>query len=138
LLNYWHCVKISAVKKVYSEEEVFEQNPLVLAYVGDAVMTLYVREHMALSGFKVNKLNKLVSGIINAGKQAEIFLRIESTLNEREMDVARRARNTNMHHMAKNYSVMDYRYATSLEAVIGYLYLTNNQSRLNKILGECV
>lgn len=126
------------MKRTLSEEEVFEQNPLVLAYVGDAVMSLYVREHIALLGYKVNKLNKLVSGIVNAGAQAEIFLRIESTLSEREAEVARRARNTNMHHMAKNYSVMDYRYATSLEAVIGYLYLTNNESRLNEILGNCV
>lgn len=124
--------------KSFSEEKIFEENPLVLAFVGDSVETLYVRTSFVPYGYKVNKLNKLVSEKINARAQAEVFVKIEPWLNDREKSVASRARNANIHHTAKNFSVIEYRLATSLEAVIGYLYLTGNYDRLNKILEECI
>ncbi len=109
--------------------------PLVLAMIGDGVQTLFVRTHIALCyGVKVNKMNKWVSSVVSAGSQFKTFKKIEETLTEDEQDVARRARNTHIHTKAKNFSMTEYIYATALEALIGYLHLTNQTERLNEIL----
>lgn len=109
--------------------------PLTLAMIGDAVQTLFVRSHIALKfGVKVNKINKLVSSVVSAGAQFQTFKKIETMLTEEEQDIARRARNTHKNSKAKNFSFGEYIYATALEAVIGYLYLTNQKERLNEIL----
>lgn len=109
--------------------------PLTLAMIGDAVQTLFIRTHIALEfGVKVNKINKLVSSVVSAGSQFLTFKKIEASLTEEEQDIARRARNTHKNTKAKNFSFGEYIYATALEAVIGYLYLTNQKERLNEIL----
>lgn len=109
--------------------------PLTLAMIGDAVQTLYVRTTIALKyGVKVNKINKMVSTIVSAGSQFKTFKKIEPFLLEEELDIAKRARNTHKNSKAKNFSYSEYIYATALEAVIGYLYLTKNSERLEKIL----
>lgn len=109
--------------------------PLVLAMIGDSVQTLFVRKHIALVyGVKVNKMNKWVSSVVSAGSQFKTFKKIEETLSEDEQDIARRARNTHIHTKAKNFSFTEYIYATALEALIGYLHLTEQTERLNEIL----
>lgn len=109
--------------------------PLTLAMIGDAVQTLFVRSFIALKfGVKVNKINKLVSSVVSAGAQFKTYKEIEPNLSEEELDIARRARNTHKNSKAKNFSFGEYIYATALEAVIGYLYLTNQQERLKQIL----
>ena len=119
----------------------FEQNkiknmqPLVLAFVGDSVHTLFVRKHVcSLGEYKVNQLTRMTKEFVNAGKQCEVFKKIEALLSEDELDVARRARNTAKGQIAKNYSPAEYNYATAFEAVVGYLYLTKQEERLNQIL----
>ena len=109
--------------------------PLTLAMIGDAVQTLFVRTHIALKKVgKVNKINKLVSSVVSAGSQFRTFKKIETLLSEEELDIAKRARNTHKNSKAKNFSYAEYIYATALEAVIGYLYLTNKKERLEEIL----
>ena len=109
--------------------------PLTLAIIGDAVQTLFVRTHIALKfGVKVNKINKLVSSVVSAGAQFKTFKKIEDDLSNEELDIAKRARNTHKNSKAKNFSYGEYIYATALEAVIGYLYLTNQKEKLDKIL----
>ena len=109
--------------------------PLVLAMIGDSVQTLFVRTYIADKfGVKVNKMNKMVSSVVKAGSQFKTFKKIEESLTEEEQDVARRARNTHIHSKAKNFSYAEYIYATALEALIGYLYLTGEKARLNEIL----
>ena len=109
--------------------------PLVLAMIGDSVQTLFVRQHIALTyGVKVNKRNKWVSSVVSAGSQFKTFKKIEDSLSEDEQDVARRARNTHIHTKAKNFSFTEYIYATALEALIGYLHLSEQKDRLNEIL----
>ena len=83
---------------------------------------------------KVNSLNRMTKEKVNAGKQCAIFKAIEESLTDDEKDVARRARNTAKGQIAKNYSQTEYNYATAFEAVIGYLYLTKQEQRLNEIL----
>lgn len=118
-----------------SSKQAKEMQPLVLAMIGDSVQTLFVREHVAsVYGVKVNKMNKLVSSVVNAGSQFKTFKKIESELSDEEADIVHRARNTHIHTKAKNFSITEYIYATALEALIGYLYLTKNKERLSFIL----
>lgn len=109
--------------------------PLVLAMIGDSVQTLFVRTFVANEyGVKVNKMNKMVSSVVSAGSQFKTFKKIEETLTEEEQDIARRARNSHIHTKAKNFSFTEYIHATALEALIGYLHLTEQFERLNEIL----
>lgn len=109
--------------------------PLVLAFVGDAVHTLFLREYMSSKGdYKVNELNRMVKQKANAGSQYRSFKNIEHLLTEVEHDIAIRARNSVKGQGAKNYSATEYNYATAFEALVGYLYLTRNQERLEEIL----
>lgn len=109
--------------------------PLVLAFVGDAVHTLYVREHFARQGdYTVNQLNRMVKEKVNAKKQCEVILKLEPILSDEEKDVARQARNSVKGQRAKNYSVFEYNHATAFEALVGYLYITKKSARLEEIL----
>lgn len=115
-------------------EKIKNMQPLVLAFVGDGVHTLFVREHMAkLGDYKVNELNRMVKEKVNAGMQYKVFKAIENELSEEEHDIAYRARNGVKGQGAKNYSATEYNYATAFEALIGYLYLTKQEQRLNEI-----
>ena len=109
--------------------------PLVLAFIGDSVHTLFVREKMAsLGDYKVNELNRMVKEKVNAGMQCKIFKKIEPMLSDEEHSLAYRARNGVKGQGAKNYSAYEYNYATAFEALIGYLYLTKQEERLKEIL----
>lgn len=112
-----------------------ELNPLVLAYVGDGVHTLYVRlcaVHNTTG--KADKLHKYVTSRVNAKAQAEHMQAIIESLTPEEDAIFHRARNSHSHSIAKNASVSDYKLASGFEAVIGYLYLTNQHERLLHLL----
>lgn len=120
---------------ILEENEAKQMQPLVLAMIGDSVQTLFVREYVAKNyGVKVNKMNKIVSSVVKAGAQFCTYKKLESELTEKELDIAHRARNTHIHSKAKNFSYAEYIYATALEAIFGYLYLTGNEERLNYFL----
>lgn len=113
--------------------------PLVLAFVGDAVHTLFVREFFASRGdYKVNELNRMVKEKVNAGAQCKTFLAVEPTLSDEEAEVANRARNSVKGQRAKNYSVFEYNHATAFEALVGFLYLEKRYDRLKEILKRSV
>ena len=106
-------------------------NPLQLAYIGDSVWELLVRSRLIYMGRSARHIHKDAVACVNAHAQCEAFRRIEPLLTEAEADVARRGRNAHAHHAApKNQDVADYRAATALEALIGYLYLTGQEVRL--------
>ncbi|HCJ01371.1 MAG TPA: ribonuclease III [Clostridiales bacterium] len=116
------------------KNKVKQMNPLVLAFVGDGVETLHVRTRVALkSEAKAAALHKQTAGAVNAHAQSEQAERILPYLTEEESEIYHRARNSKSHHHAKNYSVTDYRRASGLEAVIGYLYLTGQEERLSAL-----
>lgn len=125
-------------KEIITDQKARELNPLVLAYVGDGVHTLYIRL-MAVHNTtgKADKLHKFVTARVNAKAQAECMQRILPELTEEENDVFHRARNSHQHSMAKNASVADYKLASGFEAVIGYLYLTGKNERLSYLLDIC-
>lgn len=121
--------------KKYTIEQIQKFNPLALALVGDAVFSLFVREHvLSQHNTNANALTRIVNSYVNAGSQYKIYRKIEPILTEQEIDICHRARNSNIHSKAKNYSVTEYIYATAFEALLGYLYLTDSKDRLNKIL----
>ena len=106
-------------------------NPLQLAYIGDGVWELLVRSRLIYMGRSARHVHKDAVACVNAHAQSEAFRRIEEMLTEEEVDVARRGRNAHAHHAApKNQDAADYRAATALEALIGYLYLTGQEERL--------
>lgn len=119
--------------------DVNQLNPLVLAFVGDALFSFYIKTKVLnLTKLKVNALNADTSKLVNAHSQMEMIFKLMPLLSDQEEALVKRARNTNIHTKAKNYSIEEYRYATAFEALVGYLYLTKNFERLNEILKMAV
>lgn len=117
-----------------SEAKVFALNPNVLAFVGDSVHSLQVRVTLAdTSDAKTGELHKKAVGEVKAVHQAKLAEAIYPHLTEREEEVFKRARNTRLNSTAKNASITEYRMATAFEAVVGYLYLTGQNERLDEI-----
>ena len=125
------------LKTPLDKNKVRQMNPLVLAFVGDGVETLHVRTKVALaSDAKANALHRRTSEAVNAHAQSEQAEKILPFLTEEETEIYLRARNSKSRHHAKNFSVGDYRRASGLEAVIGYLYLTGERERLEALFAK--
>lgn len=121
------------------KEDVIQMSPLVWAYMGDAVYEKYIREYVIRQGLcKNGLLHKKSIRYVSANGQVKILKRIEEKLTEEELDIVRRGRNSNPHSHAKNADIVDYKYATGFEALIGYLYLSEQSERLEEILKMCV
>ena len=117
------------------EEEVNLLSPLTWAYIGDAVYELYIRKKLVEeTNMKPHKLHIEAIKYVKAKSQAEKLNEIYETLTDEEKDIVRRGRNTQNHHLPKNSNVQEYMYATAFEALIGYLYLTKQSTRLKEIL----
>ncbi len=109
-------------------------NPIVLAFVGDAVYTLCVRQRLALSsGERTGALNRRASEQVSAHGQSAALERILPRLTEEEADVFRRGRNAKKPTRSKNASVGEYVRSTGFEALIGYLYLTGQAARIGEL-----
>ena len=105
-------------------------SPLTLAYIGDAVFDVIIRSILVNKGnTAVNNLHKRASSVVKAGTQAAFVKAIMDALTEEEADYYRRGRNSKPHTKAKNATTMDYLDATGFEAVMGFLYLTDNMDR---------
>ncbi len=122
-----------------NEADVRNLQPLVLAYVGDAIYEAFIRT-MLVTGKKANVhiLHKTSVQYVKAKAQADIIHRINDRLTQDEQDIVRRGRNAKSSTVPKNADVSDYRYSTGFEALIGFLYLTNSISRLKEILNFCI
>lgn len=120
-------------------QDIVERQPqqhsvLTLAYMGDAVYELLVRQYMLTgSAVKVKQIHQKTIQLVCAETQAALALAIEPKLNEAEKDILRRGRNAKGGHLPKNTTAPTYRLATGLEALVGYLYLTQNLERLTEI-----
>lgn len=124
-------------RQIISMHQAQQVNSLVLAYVGDAVQSLHVRQKLVLQhDLKAGDLHKLASAVVNAHNQALLADKLFDTFTDEEKSVFLRGRNGKSHHKAKNQSGSDYRKATGFEAVIGYLYLIGNDERIAQLLGE--
>lgn len=122
-------------KTAVSHSDPTQLGPLVLAYIGDTVFDLYVRTELVLStGLTAHGLHMAAAKRVCASAQAESFRRVEPMLTEEELAVYRRGRNGHMGTIPRNASIGDYRSATGLEAVIGWLYLKGNDARINELM----
>lgn len=112
------------------------EDSLLLAYIGDGVYSVYVRDRVAETEIsKVQVLHNLVTDFICAKAQAKSFTHIESLLTNEELLVAKRARNSHV-NPPKNVELYEYRLSTAFEAVLGYLYRHKDQTRLDFIMNE--
>lgn len=108
---------------------------MVLAYIGDAVYELAVREYLVDQGItNVNKLHREAVRHVCASTQARIFRALDGHLSKDEETVARRGRNAKPAHAPRGDSVIEYRHSTGFESLIGYLYLQRDWHRLEEIL----
>lgn len=120
----------------FTENELLSIPSSTLAWIGDAVFSLCAREYeLRFNHGKPAKLNKLATVWVNAAAQAESLDKISPNLTQQEQDVVRRAKNAPITTKSKHYGLAEYKRATGLEALIGYLYLLDNSERLNEILG---
>ena len=109
----------------------YQYSPLALAYMGDSILDLLVKKYFVThSNMQPHKYHVEVSKIVKAVNQADYTDRIMEELSEDELDVYKRGRNTNTHSKAKNATMGQYRKATGLEALYGYLYLKGDMERL--------
>lgn len=115
-----------------------DKNVLTLAYLGDAIYEVYIRKFLIDQGItKVNNLQKTAIKYVSAKAQAKFITALidDNFFNEIELEIIYRARN-HKSRIPKNTDIITYKYATSLEAIIGYLYLENNIVRLNELMGK--
>ncbi len=125
------------IDEIMDKDKANNLSPVVLAFVGDAVYSLFVRERLTFfSDQKTGELNKLAVKEVNAQAQAEFYKEIEYLLTEEEKAVFRRGRNAKKTTKSKSASTAEYNASTGFEALLGYLYLTGNKDRLNFILNK--
>ena len=112
-------------------------SPLALAYVGDTVYDLYVRTMLvSTTTLPAHGLHVRAAKLVCAKAQAEAYRRIESLLTEEESAIFKRGRNAHMGTVPKNAQILDYRHATGLESLIGYLYLSGKDERLGCLMNR--
>lgn len=118
-----------------SEERARQLSPVTLAFVGDAVYSLYVREREVLRcDGKLNDLQKRTSAAVSAKGQSELLFKIESMFTPVEEEIFHRGRNAKKSTKSKNASVVDYNRSTGFEAVLGYLYITGQYDRIAQLI----
>ena len=110
-------------------------SPLVLAFLGDAVYELYIRTLIVSEGnAPVHKLHRKSISFVKAKAQSDTIHRIMELLNEEEQSIVRRGRNAKSGTIPKNADVVEYKYATGFETLLGYLYLKRDFPRLLTLL----
>lgn len=110
-------------------------NVLVLAYLGDTIYERYVREYLIKKGINnVKTLQSLATNYVSAKAQSRYLDQVMDKLTPEEQAIMLRARNHKNRHKPKNTDIITYKYATGLEAVIGYLYLTDQEKRIKTIM----
>lgn len=131
--------KKTIIERKKDKLDVDMMNPLVWAYIGDSVYELFIRMKL-VNETKLNphKLHIETIKYVKAKAQAETLTKIYDFLTDKEKEIVRRGRNAEAHHLPKNAELADYKHATALEALIGYLYLTKQDERLQEILNYCI
>ncbi len=120
-------------------KDAIQLNPLSLAFLGDAVFTLFVREKLVDNhDFKSGYLHKMASSFVCAAAQAQMLDAIAEDLTPEEREIARRSRNCHNVSKAKNAALGVYKKATALEGVLGFLKITGQTERLYYLMEKCV
>ena len=113
-----------------------EINGGLLAYLGDAVIERLVRKKLILDGGKLGELNKVADGLVRAGFQSKAGERILPLLTEDELNVYRRGKNFHFNSVPKGATQNEYKKATALEALFGYLDIKGETERIDFLISE--
>lgn len=124
---------------IKTEKDVKMMSPLVLAYIGDAVLELYIRNYLVNKKMvSVNVLHKTATNYVKAKAQSMIVHTLKDVLSETEWSYVKKGRNQKTHTVAKNASIQEYRYATGYEAMLGYLFLAKQTKRLDELIAKSI
>ena len=125
------------MKRPICAQEARQLNPVVLAFVGDAVYSLYVRERLVCDceGTAAD-FQRTAARVVSAEGQSRFLDELLPLFTEEENDIFRRGRNAKKATKSKHASVADYNRSTGFEAVLGYLYLTGNEARVRELLAN--
>ena len=128
---------LSELKELFElkDRDLRTYSPLTLAYIGDGVYELVIRTVLVKkANCPVNRLHKKASSLVKAGAQSKMMELLEPDLTEEELAVYKRGRNAHSPTMAKHATMADYRRATGFEALMGYLYLKEDYSRIVELV----
>ena len=117
-----------------STKDIRDYTGLELAFIGDAIWELEIRKHYLQFGYNIPTLNKYVKNKVNARYQSLIYKQIIEDLDEEFKVIGKRAKNSNIKTFPKTCTVMEYKEATALEAVVGAMYLLNKEEEIKKII----
>ncbi len=132
-------LSVSDMKEALSSKEAYQYSPLALAYMGDSALDLLVKTYYVKNSNKQTyKYHKDVCNIVKAVNQAKFVDSIIDELSEDELDVYKRGRNATTHSKAKNATMGEYRKATGLEALFGYLYLKGDMNKLSGFVDRMI
>ncbi len=119
--------------------DIYRMNTGNLAFVGDSVYDLYIRKMVISGGIeRTDRANRAAVRYVKAPAQAKAIRTMFHELEEDEKDLVKRARNKKTASKAKNADIIDYKWATGMEALVGYLYLSGQEERLTEIMAKAV
>lgn len=121
------------------ENSIKQKNVLSLAYLGDSVFTLFVRNYLVSTfDIKPNTLNKRANMVVCARAQAKFMEKIKDNLTAEELDIVNRTRNAHLNSRAKNSTLAEYSLATQFEALIGYWFMLKEYDKIDEIFKKYV
>lgn len=124
---------------MYTEKEAGLLSPGLLAYIGDSIYEVMARKYFLKKGYRrLHDIHQKTITLVNASSQAHFLNKIETMLSEREKDIVRRGKNAKTGNVPNNAEIMEYRLSTGFEALIGYLYLSDQKDRLDQIWEKIV
>lgn len=123
-------------KSKFTLQQARQLNPLVLAFIGDAIYEVFIRTYLVNNNreMSVHKLHVKAISFVKAHAQSEFMKKIEDKLTEDETNIFKRGRNSKSGTVPKNADLQEYKMATGFEALLGYLYITEQNERLNYFL----
>lgn len=133
-------MEFDILKNKFTIQEAKQLNPLVLAFIGDAIYEVFIRTQLVDKNrsLPVHKLHVKAISFVKAHAQSEFMKIIESQLTEEENNIFKRGRNAKSGSIPKNADVQEYKMATGFEALMGFLYITEQTERLNYLFNMVI
>ncbi|MBU3188625.1 Mini-ribonuclease 3 [Clostridium bowmanii] len=133
-------MEFNMLKGKFTTQQVKQLNPLVLAIVGDAIYEVFIRTYLVEKNRDMNahKIHVKAVTYVKAHAQSEYMKLLIEDLDEEELGIFKRARNSKSGTTPKNANLNEYKWATGFEALVGYLYLSEKNERLNCIFEKII